>query len=67
MLDYIWLLPTLPLLGFLILILTAGNLPKRAVAIIGAGSIGLSFLVALIIALRVLGRGEEYFVKEAWV
>ena len=67
MLDYIWLLPTLPLLGFLILILTAGNLPKRAVAIIGAGSIGLSFLVALIIALRFLGSGEEYFVKEAWV
>ena len=67
MLDYIWLLPTLPLLGFLILILTAGNLPKRAVAIIGAGSIGLSFLVALIIAVRFLGSGEEYFVKEAWV
>ena len=67
MLDYIWLLPTLPLLGFLILILTAGNLPKRAVAIVGAGSIGLSFLVALIIALRFLGSGEEYFVKEAWV
>ena len=67
MLDYIWLLPTLPLLGFLILILTAGNLPKRAVAIVGAGSIGLSFLVALIIALRFLGSGEEYLVKEAWV
>ena len=67
MLDYIWLLPTLPLLGFLTLILTAGNLPKRAVAVIGAGSIGLSFLVALIIALRFLGSGEEYFVKEAWV
>ena len=67
MLDYIWLLPTLPLLGFLILILTAGNLPKRAVAIIGAGSIGLSFLVALIIALRFIGSGEEFFVKEAWV
>ena len=66
MLDYIWLLPTLPLLGFLMLILTAGHLPKRAVAIIGAGSIGLSFLVALIIAARFLVSGEEHFVKEAW-
>jgi len=66
MLDYIWLLPTLPLLGFLLLILTAGRLPKRAVAIIGAGSIGVSFLVALIIAVRFLASGEEYFIKETW-
>ena len=66
MLDYIWLLPTLPLLGFLLLILTAGHLPKRAVAIIGAGSIGVSFLVALIIAVRFLASGEEYFIKETW-
>ena len=38
--ELIWLLPTFPLLGFLVLVLTAGNLPKQIVAIIGAGSVG---------------------------
>lgn len=64
--DFIWLLPTFPLLGFLILVLTAGNLPKRAVATIGAGSIGVSFLVAAIIALQFIDSGEEHFVLEVW-
>ena len=64
--DLIWLLPTLPLLGFLVLVLTAGTLPKPAVAVIGAGSVGLSFLVAAIIAVQFLAGGEEYFVREVW-
>ncbi|MDP6414590.1 MAG: NADH-quinone oxidoreductase subunit L [Gammaproteobacteria bacterium] len=66
MLDLIWLLPTFPILGFLSLVLTAGTLPKRIAAIIGAGSVGLSFAVAAIIAIQFLGSGEEYFVKEVW-
>jgi len=66
MLEQIWLLPAFPLLGFLSLVLTAGKLPKRAVAIIGAGSIGLSFLVAAIIAVQFLGSGEEHFTRVAW-
>ena len=35
--ELIWLLPTFPLLGFLALVITAGSLPKRAVAFVGAG------------------------------
>lgn len=66
MLEQIWLLPTFPLLGFLILVLTAGTLSTRAVAIVGAGSIGLSFLTAAIIAVQFLGSGEEHFVYTAW-
>ena len=64
--ELIWLLPTFPLAGFLILVLTAGALPRGFVAVIGAGSIGLSFLTALIIALEFLGAGEDFFVKEVW-
>lgn len=64
--DLIWLLPTFPLLGFLSLVLTSGNLSKRIVAIIGAGSIGLSFLTAAIIAYQFIGSGDEYFVLEVW-
>ena len=66
MLDLIWLLPTYPLLGFLALVLTSGRLPKNIVAIIGAGSVGLSFLTAAIIAAQFLSSGEDYFVKEVW-
>ncbi len=66
MLDLIWLLPTYPLLGFLALVLTSGRLPKKIVGIIGAGSVGLSFLTAAIIATQFLAGGEDYFVKEVW-
>mgnify|MGYP006410409943 CR=1 FL=1 len=66
MLDLIWLLPTFPLLGFLSLVLTSGNLPKKAVAVIGAGSIGMSFLVAAIIAAQFIASGDDYFVIEVW-
>ncbi|MFT7015054.1 MAG: NADH-quinone oxidoreductase subunit L, partial [Pseudohongiellaceae bacterium] len=65
--ELIWLLPTLPLLGFLSLALTGGSLPKRAVAAIGAGSIGAAFIVAALIAVEFLGSGEEVFVYQTWV
>jgi NADH-quinone oxidoreductase subunit L len=64
--DLIWLLPTFPLLGFLSLVLTSGNLPKKAVAAIGAGSIGLSFITAALIAVEFLGSGETHFILEVW-
>lgn len=65
--EYIWLLPTFPLLGFLSLVLTGGGLSKRWVAIIGAGSVGLSFLTAAIIALQFLSSGEDYYLREVWI
>lgn len=67
MLEQIWLLPTLPLLGFLSLVLTAGRLPKKAVAVIGAGSIGLAFVVAVAAAMQFLNSGEEYYQQTFWV
>ena len=64
--DLIWLLPTYPLLGFLSLVLTSGKLPKNVVGAIGAGSIGLSFLTAALIAYQFLSSGETHFVIEMW-
>lgn len=64
--DLIWLLPTFPLLGFLSLVLTSGNLPKKVVGVIGAGSIGLSFLTAATIAYQFLGSAETHLVIEMW-
>jgi NADH-quinone oxidoreductase subunit L len=45
--DALWLIPALPLLGFLILVSTEGRLPDRAAAVVGAGSIGLAALVTV--------------------
>ncbi|MEQ8409181.1 MAG: NADH-quinone oxidoreductase subunit L [Gammaproteobacteria bacterium] len=66
MLDLIWLLPTFPLLGFLILVLSSGQLSKKVVALVGAGSIGLSFLVAALIAVEFLNSGAEFYSMTAW-
>ena len=57
MMDGLWLIPALPLAGFLILFVTEGRLPNRAVAFIGAGSVGLSALVALFAGLDFLEQG----------
>lgn len=55
MAEYIWLVPSLPLLGFVILFATAGKLPKPAVALFGVGSVGLAGLVVLFIGVSFLG------------
>ena len=46
-------LPTFPLLGFLTLFLSGGGLPKKLVAVIGAGSIGLAFCAAVLVSLPI--------------
>ncbi len=66
MLDLIWLLPILPLAGFLILVLSFGRLPRRLVALIGAGSVGLSFSVAALIAVSFLGSGLDFHIVETF-
>ena len=38
--DAIWLVPLFPFLSALLLIVTAGNLPRHRVALLGAGSVG---------------------------
>jgi NADH-quinone oxidoreductase subunit L len=51
-LDLLWLIPALPLAGFLILALSP--LPKPGVAAIGVGSVGLSALLAAGVAFAFL-------------
>jgi len=48
MLDYIWLVPFLPLFGFVINGLLGTRFPRRAVGIIACSTVGLSFLFSLI-------------------
>lgn len=52
MLDLLWLIPVLPLAGFLILLLVGSRIPRTAVAAVGTGSTGLSMIVSLLVATR---------------
>ena len=49
MLQLLWLIPALPAAGFVVLTLLNGRLSRTATAWIGAGSVGLSALVALLV------------------
>ena len=50
MISWLWLIPTLPFVSATLLILFGSRLPRRAVAALGVGSIGLSALVTALIA-----------------
>ena len=54
MFDYVWLIPTFPLIGFLINGLYGKKLPKNVVGTIGATAVGLSFLLTVAIFLEFL-------------
>jgi NADH-quinone oxidoreductase subunit L len=65
MLNLLPFIPALPLLGFAILFVTAGLLPKRWITAIGVGSVGISALLALIVMLAFLGAPQPY-TKVVW-
>lgn len=51
MLSLLWLIPALPAAGFLVLLLLNGRLGRRAVGFVGAGSVGLAFVVAAVVTI----------------
>ncbi|MBM3299257.1 MAG: NADH-quinone oxidoreductase subunit L, partial [Deltaproteobacteria bacterium] len=55
MIDLVWLIPVLPLIGFLINGLIAREFPEKVIGWIGSLSVGASFVVAVAILLEVLG------------
>ena len=67
MLQLLWLVPVLPLAGFAVLALSAGRLPRAAIAWIGCGSVGLAALVALAIAPRFVGEPGLAVHQVGWV
>jgi NADH-quinone oxidoreductase subunit L len=56
MLELLWLIPTLPLAGFVLLVLAGRRLSRPAVAVVGAGSVGLSAVVMILVAIEFLGN-----------
>jgi NADH-quinone oxidoreductase subunit L len=65
MLDKIWLIPLLPFISSVLLILTAGKLPRRIIAVMGAGSIGLSALIVFSVAWQFM-QGQLSFQLSLW-
>ena len=55
--DWLWLVPALPLAGFLVLFVTEGRLPERPATWVGAGSVGLSALAAAVAGSDFLQQG----------
>ena len=53
MLDWLWVIPALPLAGFVLLVGLRG-LPRPVIALIGVGSVGASAALALLAAVRYL-------------
>ena len=60
--EMVWLIPLLPFISSVILMVTAGKLPHKIIAFMGAGSVGLSALVVLFSGLEFSGSGTPYSV-----
>lgn len=65
MLDYVWLIPLFPAIGFLINGLFGRRLGKGVVSIVGPAAIGLSFLTSILIFFELIGKpaSERHFEK----
>ncbi len=68
MLHLLWLIPALPLAGFLILSVLGARMGKKLIAFIGAGSIGISALLVLLTGIRflVLLPEQTGFNQQLW-
>jgi NADH-quinone oxidoreductase subunit L len=66
MLQFLWLVPTLPLLGFLALVLTEGKLPNKTVQLIGVGSVFGSALLSALIGIDFLGSPTSAYIQTLW-
>ena len=57
--DFLWLVPALPLLGSAINGLLGKRLPKPVISLVACGSVGVSFLVAAGFVLSLIQRAPE--------
>jgi NADH-quinone oxidoreductase subunit L len=64
--ELLWLIPALPLMGALILIISRGNLPRAIAGSVGAGSVGLAALVAIMIGLDFISGGQQPVHQVLW-
>src|SRR3990172_7310841 len=68
MLNLLWLIPALPFAGFLVLAMAGKGLPKPVAAIIGAGSVGLSAVLTVLIGISFIASPpqDRVFTQTLW-
>jgi NADH-quinone oxidoreductase subunit L len=67
--DNLWLIPTFPLLGFILLTLLPlifGTVPRKLIGLIGAGSIGLAALTTLLVGQAFLASNQDSYSQVLW-
>jgi len=64
--ELLFLIPALPFTGFLILALAGRRLSKATIALAGAGSVGLSALLTLIMAIEFIASQGTAFTQTLW-
>lgn len=64
--ELLWMIPALPLTGALILIITKGNLPRGVAGIIGSGSVGLSAILTIMIAVDFVSGDQQPVHQVLW-
>jgi len=57
--ELLFIIPALPIAGFLVLALTGRRLSKTTVALVGAGSVGISALLSIVMAIEFMGNPPE--------
>lgn len=64
----LWLIPALPLVGFLILALFGTSMPRKMVPVIGAGLVGIAALLTIIIGIDFIGKNTPgyFFEQHLW-
>jgi NADH-quinone oxidoreductase subunit L len=69
MLELLWLIPVVPLAGFVILALAGGRLDKNAIAIIGTGSIAISMTLAAVVGIAFITSPPDgnSFTQTLWM
>ena len=58
--QFLFLIPALPLAGFLVLALAGRRLPKNMIACIGAGSVCAAAVITIILGIQVLQTAPSY-------
>lgn len=66
MIELLWLVPALPFLGAFILILIGTRISRPMVSIIGAGSVGLSALIVILIGVDFISSSTNSFHQVLW-
>jgi NADH-quinone oxidoreductase subunit L len=66
MLHLLWLVPAIPFLGFIILAIFGGHLPKKATSWIGVGATGISAIFAILVSIGFASFPDKAFVQTLW-